>query len=89
MFASEYYTYNPQVSFDKLVNFGQYYWLPNGPDYLDVSATGVELLKTYNVKRDATTGKFVFTDNGTEVSTVVLPRGGTYKFVIDSPGYPF
>ncbi len=31
LFNSEFYSFNPGISFDKFVNFSQYYWLPNRP----------------------------------------------------------
>lgn len=32
LFSSEYYSYDPNIDFDKLVNYSEYYWLPNGPE---------------------------------------------------------
>jgi hypothetical protein len=32
----EFYSWNPHVSWDKLVNFQQYYWLPYGPDVVNI-----------------------------------------------------
>lgn len=32
LFRSKFYSYDPQVNWDKLVNYNQYYWLPNGPN---------------------------------------------------------
>ena len=89
LFNAEYYTFDPRVSFDKFVNFSQYYWLPDGPDIVEVNTTGLELEVTYNVTRDLATGKYVYTSNGIVDNSVTLPRGGVYKFVIDQPGFPF
>ena len=36
LYTSEYYSWDPFVDFDKLVNFSQYYWLPFGPQPVDV-----------------------------------------------------
>ena len=49
LFAGEYYSFDPRISYDKFVNFGQYYWLPNGPDAVDVFAGSVDLQKTYYI----------------------------------------
>ena len=89
LFDAEYYSFDPLISFDKFVNFSQYYWLPNGPDSVIVDTTGIELDVTYNVTRDVATGAYIFTNNGVIDNSVTLPRGGVYKFVIDQPGFPF
>ena len=31
LWSSDYYSYNPYINLDAYINFGQYYWLPNGP----------------------------------------------------------
>lgn len=89
LFEGEFYTFDPRISYDKLVNFSQYYWLPDGPDPVEVNTTGVELTKTYNVTRNVATGKYVFSSNGIVDNSVILPRGGVYRFVVNQPGIPF
>ena len=89
LFTSDYYSFDPMISFDKFVNFSQYYWLPDGPDAVEVDTTGLELEKTYNVTRDIATGKYSYSSDGIVDNSIILPRGGTYKFVINQPGYPF
>jgi len=32
LFKSEFYSYDPYIDWDKLVNYSQYYWLSTGPD---------------------------------------------------------
>ena len=51
LYTSEYYSWDPFVDFDKMVNFSQYYWLPEGPDEVDVSATTVPLTDNVVVTR--------------------------------------
>ena len=36
LFTGEYYSYDPRISYDKFVNFGQYYWIPNGPPAVQI-----------------------------------------------------
>ena len=36
LFRSKFYSYNPHIDWDKLVNYNQYYWLPNGPDAIAI-----------------------------------------------------
>ena len=31
LFRTKFYSYNPHIEWDKLINYSQYYWLPNGP----------------------------------------------------------
>jgi hypothetical protein len=38
LLRSKFYSYDPQVDWDKLVNYNQYYWLPNGPDTIIIDA---------------------------------------------------
>jgi len=89
LFNAEYYTFDPLISFDKFVNFSQYYWLPDGPDVVEVDTTGIELVRTYNVKRDTATQQYIYSADGVVDNSIILPRGGTYRFIVDQPGYPF
>ena len=57
LYTSEYYTWDPFVSFDKFVNYSQYYWLPAGPDAVDVYATAIPLTDNFTVTR--TTNAYV------------------------------
>ena len=83
------YSWNPYVDLDKLVNFREYYWLPNGPAAIlvdkiaegstteiavTVPKVGVYRFSTYEAK-----------DN----PAITLYRGNTYKFKIDAEGHPF
>jgi hypothetical protein len=88
LFEQEYYTFDPLISFDKFVNFSQYYWLPNGPDPVEVSTSGVDLTVTYTVERDAPNNRYIFKNNGVVDNSIILARGGVYEFIVDQPGYP-
>jgi hypothetical protein len=39
LFKSKFYSYDPFIDWDKLVNYNQYYWLPNGPDPIVISTS--------------------------------------------------
>jgi len=39
LFKSKFYSYDPYVAWDKLVNYNQYYWLPNGPDNITITTS--------------------------------------------------
>jgi hypothetical protein len=83
LFASEYYSFDPKISFDKFVNFGQYYWLPNGPAAVQVNTSGVELIKTFEVTRNDNENIYDYDVGGVKNNTLVLARGGTYTFTVD------
>ena len=34
IFRTKFYSYNPYIEWDKLINHSQYYWLPTGPDFI-------------------------------------------------------
>lgn len=90
LFSNETYSFDGLFDFDKFVNFSQYYWLPTGPATVDVFGAGVDQQATYVVTRDTTTGTYSFSGAGTQENpTLRLARGGTYKFIVNQPGYPF
>jgi len=76
--ASDYYTWDPFCDFDAFVNFSQYYWLPNGPDPVDVSATGTPVSDTFTVTR--ANGVYTFSGVPGENPILQLVRGGSYVF---------
>ena len=89
LFDNEYYTFDPSISFDKFVNFSQYYWLPDGPAAVSVNTSGVDLVKDYTVIRNVNTGKYEFANGTLTVGTLLLARGGTYTFTVNQLGIPF
>ena len=90
LFNGEYYSYDPRIDLDKLINFSQYYWLENGPDAVTVSALGVPLNYTFNVVYNSVTKTYSFTgQENIPNPTITLARGGTYDFIINEPAYPF
>ena len=80
LYTSEYYSWDPFVDFDKMVNFSQYYWLPFGPDDVDVSATNIPLTDNFVVDRN----NGVYTFSGVQGTNPVLTlvRGGNYTFQV-------
>lgn len=87
LFESEYYSWDPFVDYDKFVNFSQYYWLPQGPDSVDVSATAISTSDDYTVTRN----EFDYSLSGVEGRnpTITVVRGGNYKFNVQQTGNPF
>ena len=80
LFASEYYTWDPFVNWDAFINFSQYFWLPNGPDAVEVNATGVPLTNEFVV--DRANGVYTMSDLQGNNPTIDLVRGGNYTFQV-------
>jgi len=87
LYTSEYYTWDPFVSFDKFVNYSQYYWLPGGPNAVDVYSTGVPLTENFTVTRTSTVYQFSTLLGNNPVITLV--RGGNYTFDVNQTGDSF
>jgi hypothetical protein len=80
LYNSEYYSWDPFVDFDKFVNFSQYYWLPGGPDAVDVSATTIPLTDNFVVTRE--NGVYTFSGQTGNNPALTLVRGGNYTFEV-------
>jgi hypothetical protein len=90
LWSSEYYSYNPRINADAFINFSQYYWLPNGPDPVEVFASTVDLTRSFYVYPDNSTKVYNISGyNTTPNPGLVLGRTGTYKFEINQPGKKF
>ena len=90
LFSGESYSFSGLFDFDKFVNFNQYYWLPDGPDAVQVYGSAVDREQTFIVTRDTSTGGYRISGSGTLGNpTLKLAYGGVYKFVVNQPGYPF
>ena len=88
----EFYSWNPQIEWDKFVNYQQYYWLPFGPNSITVLGQQLAIQSTYTVKGvdEEDNVAYLFTPNGlTRNPSLKLYRGQTYVFDIDAPGHPF
>ena len=88
----EFYSWNPHISWDKFVNFQQYYWLPYGPDIIKVAGQQKDVVSTYTVSisDEGDNRAYLFTPDGlTRNPNVKLFRGQTYRFEISANGEPF
>ena len=103
LFSNEYYNYEGFVNLDKLINYGKYYWVPNGPPALAVNSGGLPLIETFTISRPTSTdssttftnqniGNFGYSVDklpGYVNPDITLVRGGNYTFNLGQPGHPF
>ena len=87
LFQSEYYAWDPFCDLDKFTNYSQYYWLPQGPDSVDVFGTSVALTDAWEITRGET--GYTFSDLAGNNPVLTLVRGGNYEFVVNQPGFNF
>jgi hypothetical protein len=88
----EFYAWNPHIDWDKFANFREYYWLPTGPQTVNVPGEAKEITSTYAVNLQEALGdySYIFTPDGlTNNPTLKLYRGVKYIFEINTPGLPF
>jgi hypothetical protein len=89
LFRPQSYSYDPMIDWDKFVNFRQYYWLPTGPDTIEIFGKQRDTVSTYTVRDSADRSSLIFTpDGGTTNPLLTLYRGLTYVFNVTS-AYPF
>ena len=85
LFDNQFYSWDSFVDLDKLINFGQYYWLPNGPDVVTITNSVLYKFLTYQVTSNAIGYQF----DANEVESqglnpqLTLLRGGSYEFLIN------
>lgn len=88
----EMYSWNPNICFDKFVNYQNYYWLPYGPMTIEIYGDQKEIKNTYTVTTvdDGDNYAYVFdTESNTRNPVLKLYRGQTYTFEINSKNNPF
>ena len=80
LYTSEYYSWDPFVDFDKFINYSQYYWLPAGPDAVNVFSGAVPLTDNFVVTRN--NGVYTFSGVAGNNPNLTLVRGGNYTFQV-------
>jgi hypothetical protein len=88
--SQETYAWNPNIDWDKFVNFREYYWLPNGPQTVNVRGQNKDVVSTYTVTTtdEGDNVAYIFNDGLTRNPSLQLYRGQTYRFEVDVPGHP-
>jgi len=83
------YSWNPAIDYDKLVNYREYYWIPEGPPAIEIDSVGPNAVvecKVTNVGQEA----YEFRQRENERNPILtLYRGNTYKFDVEAKGHPF
>lgn len=86
LFQSQIYSWDSFTNLDKLVNYNEYYWLPDGPPAVTVSPTEVFSTGEYVVTSyDNTYGLTLQGEapSGPTNPAITLLRGGTYTFSVN------
>jgi hypothetical protein len=85
----ELYSWNPAIDFDKLINYREYYWLPEGPNPILINNSGPNTVTEIKVDHVGQASYIFGTYEESNNPTITLYRGNTYRFIIDAPGHPF
>jgi len=85
LFTSQIYSFDSFTNLDMIINYNQYYWLPDGPPSVTVAASTVFTENDYIVTPLSTAYNIraVGAGVGTNNPTITLLRGGTYNFIVD------
>jgi hypothetical protein len=87
LFKADYYNYDPCIDLDKLSNYSQYYWMPNGPAAITISAGTPKKDEVYTIGR-STNGYRTDLTGSTDNPELTLVRGATYYFsVLQTSGF--
>ena len=87
------YSWNPAIDYDKLVNYREYYWMPEGPNAIEIDSVGPSAVAEYKVEvwpaDGSSTGAWNLLHRENERNPIVtLYRGNTYKFNVNAKGHP-
>ena len=87
LFDNEYYTFDGLFDQDKFVNYQQYFWLPNGPAPINITAEFVQSQKTFTFINDDENDCLKVDGREDNNPEIVVSRGGLYKFVVNQIGH--
>ena len=85
LFESQIYSWDPFIDLDKIINFNQYYWVPEGLPVVNIATNVVYNSTDYVVTslENVYSIRSLETPVGEENPTLTLLRGGTYRFIVD------
>ena len=85
LFNSQFYSWDSFTNLDTIINFNQYYWLPEGPERVNVTSSIVYSSENYIVQPEA--DYYLISSETLPVPsanpTLTLLRGGTYTFNVN------
>lgn len=86
LFKNQFYSWDSFCDLDKLINYSQYYWLPNGPEPLNITNQATSDNEIIGVAKTDSSFNFIINTIPIEGNnpTLTLIRGGTYKFDVDT-----
>jgi hypothetical protein len=89
LFSPQSYSYDPLIDWDKFVNYREYYWVPTGPDSIEVTGHVKATQSTYTVTDASDKSCLLFNPDGLTPNPLLeLYRGMTYVFNVTSD-FPF
>ena len=88
LFEQQSHSWAPPVDIDPLINYRNYYWLPQGPSVVPVNISVPGSVSTVKVTNNAA-GAYNFSGYTGDNPNLTLYRGNTYKFEVDAKGHPF
>ena len=88
LFNQQSHSWAPPIDIDPIVNYREYYWLPEGPSVVSADVSSPGSISTIKVKNNAA-GAYNFDGYTGDNPTLTLYRGNTYKFEVDALGHPF
>jgi hypothetical protein len=97
LFTSEFYSWDSFTDLDKVINYYQYYWIPEGPEQVVVATDTIFNTDDYIVIDNVNgydISSIISPQGGTTNPTLTLLRGGVYTFTVNQEsqfwiqGYP-
>jgi hypothetical protein len=89
LFDNQSYTYNGNYDLDKVVNFANYYWLPNGPDSVGVGVGFVPARQDYVITVDSNRRSYNVDLLPGQNPDIPVRRGGRYDYDVSAFGGGF
>jgi len=89
LFSEDYYSYSPYIDPDKFVNFGEYYWLPNGPAAVNIISNINNPNTNYYVSLNPDRNIVYFNQTPVKNPLITLVRGNSYQFIVNQSAFPF
>ena len=85
LFNSQFYSWDSFTDLDKLINFNQYYWIPEGPPAVTIASATVFSESDYIVTdtSNAYSIKALGAASGSLNPSLTLLRGGSYRFAVN------